>query len=101
MTEPDWDSPTLEAWGDPSEWPPQWHAKAKAALIRHFSRIDITVEYEVAARVYRISMPDRSPQVFTGSTAHLQADAYLAGFLAGCERMAVQWDCRERAEVAG
>lgn len=93
MIEPDWYADDFDSWGDPDGWPPDWHIKSRAALIRHFSHIDVKVEY-LGGGKFSIKPPHQSALEF-----HVQsATDYLDGFLRGCELMAEQWDCRERTD---
>ncbi len=93
VTEPDWDSEDFDSWGDEADWHPSWFPKAKAALIRHFSHVDVRVAY-VGGGKFSVKLPGSGAREVRQD--YLQE--FLDGFLRGCELMAEQWDCCERPE---
>lgn len=98
MNEPDWYAHDFDSWGNPDDWPPDWSIKAKAALIRHFSRIPVEVEKKADGWMVRI--PEKSCWTPAGKrTGFIETTAFLDGFQEACEAMAAQWDCRERTEA--
>lgn len=95
-----WDS--LESWPTlpQNQWPVEWDIQAKAALIRHFSRIPLLVEEDRhrTHTTWTLVLPEtsRTPLRDAGD-----ALSYLDGFLAGCEAMADRWHCIEKGTSRG
>lgn len=89
-TEPNWNAEDFDSWGDPIDWLPGWEIKAKVALIRHFSRIDLTVEGN-SVDGWRFRVSGQSPH----NVEPGHAETFVEAFLTACEAMAVRWDCAD------
>lgn len=93
-----WDN--IDAWPQtpPESWPKTDMCQAKAALIRHFARVELRLEVDDKRGSVRIrlagslSLPSDTPD---------KALDWLDGFLAGCEAMADRWNINGLKGYAG